>query len=50
MPKKVYITVSLVPEAAKVPNENLKREIEKELRKNIFVIPWANQLESIEIK
>jgi translation elongation factor EF-1beta len=50
MPKKVHITVRLVPEATKVPDENLKNEIEKELRKNIFVIPWAKELESIEIK
>jgi hypothetical protein len=50
MPKKVHITIRLVPEAAKVPDENLKNEIEKELRKNIFVIPWADQLESLEIK
>ena len=50
MPKKVCITVRLVPEAAKVPDGNLKNEIERELRKNIFVIPWADQLESLEIK
>jgi translation elongation factor EF-1beta len=50
MPKKVHITIRLVPEAAKVPDENLRNEIEKELRKNIFVIPWADQLESLEIK
>jgi translation elongation factor EF-1beta len=50
MPKKVYITIRLVPEAAKVADENLKNEIERELRKNIFVIPWANELESVEVK
>jgi translation elongation factor EF-1beta len=50
MPKKVHITIQLVPEAAKVTDENLKTEIEKELRKNIFVIPWAKELESIEVK
>jgi len=50
MPKKACITVRLVPEATKVADESLKAEIEKELRKNIFAIPWADQLESIEIE
>jgi hypothetical protein len=50
MTKKAYIIVRLIPEASKVANENLRAEIEKEITKAIFVIPWADQLESIEIK
>jgi hypothetical protein len=50
MPKKARITVRLVPEAAKVADESLKAEIEKEIKKAIYAIPWADRLESIEIK
>jgi hypothetical protein len=43
------MTVRLVPEASKVADENLKAEIENEIKKIIWTIPWADQLESIEI-
>jgi hypothetical protein len=48
--KKAHITVRLVPEASKVSNESLKAEIEREVKKAIHFIPWANELESIEIE
>jgi len=50
MVKKAHIVVRLVPEASKVANESLKVEIEKEIMKAVYVIPWADSLESIEIK
>jgi hypothetical protein len=50
LPKKAHIVVRLVPEAAKVADESLKAEIEKEIMKAIYVIPWADQLEFIEIE
>jgi len=50
MSKKVLIVIRLIPEASKVANENLKAEIKKELSKSIFLIPWADFLESIQIK
>jgi hypothetical protein len=48
--KKAHITVRLVPEASKVSNESLKAEIEREVKKAIYSIPWANELVSIEIE
>jgi hypothetical protein len=39
-----------VPEAAKLSDEQLIKEIEEEIKKAIYVIPWANTLESVEIK
>lgn len=50
MPKKVIIVIRLIPEASKVTSENLKAEVEKELSKSIFTIPWADCVESIKIK
>jgi hypothetical protein len=50
MAKKAVIIVRLVPEASKLSDEELKREIEKEIKKTVYVIPWANTLESIEIQ
>ena len=50
MSKKAVITIRLVPEAAKLSDEQLTKEIEKEIKKAIYVVPWANTLESIEIK
>jgi len=40
----------LLPEASEVANESLKAEIEKEIIKAVYVIPWADRLESIEIE
>jgi hypothetical protein len=40
----------LVPEASKVANEKLKAEIEKEIKKAIFTVPWASELLSVEIR
>ena len=40
----------LLPEASKVADESLKAEIEKEIKKAIWTIPWADQLESVEIQ
>lgn len=50
MVKKLRIIVRLVPEAQNATNESIKTEAEKELKKAIFMIPWANELESIEVE
>jgi hypothetical protein len=50
MVKKARITVRLLPEASEVADESLKAEILREIEKAIYVIPWADQLESIEIE
>jgi hypothetical protein len=48
--KKAQIIVRLLPEASKIANESLKAEIEKEIKKAIWAIPWTDQLESVEIQ
>jgi hypothetical protein len=48
--KKAVITVWLLPETSKLSKEELISEIENEIKKAIYVIPWADQLESIEIQ
>lgn len=50
MVKKLRITVRLLPEAQSVANDSIKAEVEKEIKKAIYVIPWADQLESIEVE
>jgi len=50
MPKKAVITIRLVPEAAMLSDEQLIKEIENEIKKAIYVIPWANSLETIVIQ
>jgi hypothetical protein len=50
MPKRALIVIRLLPETKKVLNESLRSEIEKEMSRAIFVIPWADKLEFIEIK
>jgi hypothetical protein len=50
MPKRAVITIRLLAEADKLSDEQLIKEIEKEIKKAIYVVPWANTLESIEIK
>jgi FAD/FMN-containing dehydrogenase len=50
MVKKAHIVVCLVPEASEVADETLKAEIQREIAKATYVIPWADQLESIEIQ
>jgi hypothetical protein len=49
-PKKAVVTIRLVPGAAKLSDEQLIKEIEGEMKKAIFVIPWADALESVKIK
>jgi hypothetical protein len=50
MVKKAHISVRLVPEASKVANKELKAEIEKEIEKAIFTVPWASELLSVKIE
>jgi hypothetical protein len=50
MVKKAQIIIRLLPEASEAANQSLKAEIEKEIKKAVYVIPWADQLESVEIK
>jgi len=42
MVKKAHIVVRLVPEASEVADESLKAEIQREIVKAIYVIPWAD--------
>ena len=48
--KRVVIRIRLLPEASKLSKEELISEIESEIKKAVYVIPWANSVESIEIQ
>ncbi len=50
MIKKAHIIVRLILEARNVDNASIKAEIEKEISKAIFLMPWADRLEAIEIE
>ena len=50
MSKRVLIVVRLIPEASRVADKDLLAEIKREVSKSVFMIPWADCLESIEIK
>jgi len=48
--KRAVITIRLLPEASKLSDEELISEIKNEIKKAIYVVPWANSVESIEIQ
>jgi len=50
MPKRAVITIRLLAEAANLSDEQLIKGIEEQIKKAIYVVPWANTLESVEIK
>jgi len=45
MTKKAIITISLVPEAQKVENKTIQKEIIEESQ-----IPWCKEIEKVEIE
>jgi hypothetical protein len=50
MSKKVIIKIRLLPEASRLSREELMSRIESEVKKAIYVVPWANSVESVEIQ
>ena len=48
--KKAIITIRLLREASKLSNEELLKDIEKQIKESIWTIPWESEIESIEIK
>jgi len=44
MSKKVMILLSLVKESTEVPNEEIEKEISKELQQLPLAIPWADKV------
>jgi len=50
MSKRVLIVVRLIPEASQVADKDLLAEIKREVSKSVFMIPWADCLESVEIR
>jgi hypothetical protein len=48
--KKAVITIRLLREASKLSNDELLKEIEKQIKESIWTVPWASEIESIEIK
>jgi len=49
MPRKVIVTVRLVKEAEQLPPEEVKRDIEKEVRQILNRIPWAAEVEKVAV-
>lgn len=50
MAKKAVLTIRLVPEAFGVKSSIIKRDIQKESRSIIRAVPWAAEIENIEIE
>jgi len=50
MTKICTIEVSLLPEANKLPNEKLRREIQRELKKHLYFIPYAKELVRVKVQ
>ena len=50
MSKRVLIVVRLILEASRVADEDLLAMIKREVNKSVFMIPWADCLESVEIR
>ena len=48
--KKAVIVVDLVEESMEVPNEQIRKEIFKELLKGLPKIPWMKKVESVKIE
>jgi hypothetical protein len=42
MVKKAHIVVRLLRESQDAANDTIKAEVEKEIKRSIYVIPWAN--------
>jgi hypothetical protein len=49
MSKKVMVVISLVEESAEVSNEEIEKEIFKELQKLPLVIPWAYKVLMVKV-
>lgn len=49
MRKKALITVSLVKESSKVENEEIEKEMFKELSKGSPKIPWLKKVEKVTV-
>lgn len=50
MVKKLHIILRLLPEAKNVENERIKAEATREMKEVLFRIPWADELESVEVE
>lgn len=48
--KKAIIVITLVDESVERSNEELEKEILKELVRNPSVIPWMKNVEKIEVR
>lgn len=49
MSKKAMIIVSLVRETSEIPNDEIEKDIFKELQKYPLLIPWADKILMVRI-
>lgn len=49
MSKKVTIVFSLVKESAEMSNEEIEKEVSKELQKFPLVIPWVHKVLMVKV-
>jgi hypothetical protein len=47
--KKVVIEAVLVPEASNKCSEEIEKEILREIKHGIIVIPWCNRIEKVKV-
>jgi hypothetical protein len=47
--KKVVLIIRLIPEAEQQSAKEIQRDIEAERREILRVIPWASEIEKIEV-
>ena len=49
MGKKAVIVISLVEESAEKPNQQIKKEIMRELKREPSRIPWLKEVEKVTV-
>jgi len=50
MPEKAVLKIRLVPEAVKVKASLIKQDIQKEFKNIVRAIPWAAEIEDIQVE
>jgi len=47
--KKCHIVLRLLKEAEEIDNEEIAREIKQEIKMNLHLIPWAEDVEKVTV-
>lgn len=50
MARKAVLTFRLVPEAVEAETASIKQDIQKESREIIRAVPWAAEIEKIQVE